>query len=355
LDAVGTRITGIPLTFTTIDPEISVSSTGLVTSEGPTGQFSAIVTAGAVTATIRVVVPTQPAAVIASSQSVFPSPLGIAISPSGVAYLTIPATGAPALYRLNLPSFVFAPPVLGSPPGSPLDVAFSGDGTLAYAPALSPGKLAIIKVASNQVVASVGSLPDNLNAVAVSNDDSTVYVAGANDTLYVIDATARALKAKVNMMHVATALRMDPTGTRLYASSANGHALIEVDASNYTVLRTLPVGGQPQGLDISPDGSELYVADELGRLVIWDLATNAIKDSVPLTGGPFGLALTPDKTQIYVALSEGLKGSVAVFDRLSRALITTIHTDGSPRRIAFDITGLMALVTNDASMVHLVQ
>lgn len=354
LDAVDVPIPGAQVVYSSAASEISIAPGGLVTALGPTGTFDVLAAVGPLETQIRVVVPTHPAGVITVTEPLSLSPWGVAISSHGLAYVTQPATGAPALKRVALPTGAITAGPTGTMGGLPLAVAFSSDGIFAYVPGLSPGALAIIDSRINQAVAWVG-LSDNLYAVLVSADDRRVYVTADNDLMYVIDVATGNTVTAVDLHAVSNQLILHPTLPHILASSFNGAKVLEIDALTNSILRTLPVGGQPQGLAASPDGSELYVADELGRLLVWDLPGNTLKQEITVPAGAYGLALTPDATQIYVTIAGGPDGVVQVYDRVSRALVGTIPTGGSPRRIAFDISGQTAIITNDGGAVHIVQ
>jgi len=354
LDATGHPILDAPVVYSSNAPEISVSSEGLVTGLGQPGTFVVTVTVGELQRPLQIVVPTHPAGIVAATQPLSFSSWGIAVSPRGVVFITEPATGSPALVRANLPSFAISPGPAGMPGGSPLSVGFSSDGAFAYVPALSPGTLSIINTSLNEIVADVPGLPVNLYGVLVAADDSTVYVTADNDSMYVIDPLARKVIASVDLKAVSNQLALHPTLPHVLASSFNAAKVIEIDEVTHQVLRTFAIGGHPQGLAVSPDGTEMYVADEDGRLVVWDLLANALKQEIPVPAGAFGLTLTPDAAQIYVAIAGWANGIVQVYDRHSLALVGTITTGGSPRRIAFDITGRTAVITDDASQVHFI-
>ena len=258
------------------------------------------------------------------------------------------------LVRFNLPSFAAISGPVGNVGGMPLAVAFSSNGAVAYVPALSPGTLSIVDVGLNQTVGSIGGLLGDLSAALVSANDDQVYVTSDNDLMYVIDVPTQTISRTIDLHAVSNMLVQHPTLSHILASSFNGAKVLEVDEATQSVVRTLPVGGQPQGLAISPDGSELYVADELGRLVIWDLNTNTLKQEIVVPPGAFGLSLTPDGVQIYLTIVGNPQGTVLVYDRVSRSLVNTIITGPFPRRIAFDIAGTTAVITSAGTQVHFV-
>jgi DNA-binding beta-propeller fold protein YncE len=114
------------------------------------------------------------------------------------------------------------------------------------------------------------------------------------------------------------------------------------------VARDFIVGGEPQGLALSPDGAELYVADEAGtgRIDVYDLVRLLHETSIPSgaetsDGGPFGVAMSPDGATVYVGVitKEG-PGLIQVIDAATRTIGRTIDSCGRmPRRIAFGFSG----------------
>jgi YVTN family beta-propeller protein len=110
--------------------------------------------------------------------------------------------------------------------------------------------------------------------------------------------------------------------------------------------------GSLQETAASLDGTELYVAMEGGDLIVWDLTTNQLKQTVGEAGG-FGLGLSPDGKFLYVA--DPFSGTVKLVDRVSRIVLRTIPTGGSPRRVAFDPATGIALVTNEGGWVDFVK
>ena len=82
-----------------------------------------------------------------------------------------------------------------------------------------------------------------------------------------------------------------------------------------------------QDVVVSPDQSEIYVADESGSVAFVSLTTGTItRVAVP---GAFGMAMTPDGSQLWTT-QPGL-GQLTVLDRLTRAIGVwehiTVYTD----------------------------
>jgi YVTN family beta-propeller protein len=125
-----------------------------------------------------------------------------------------------------------------------------------------------------------------------------------------------------------------------------------VDPSGPSILRTFAMGGMPQGLALSADGTELYVANQAGWLGVFSVASGTRLDSIALDGAAFGLARSPDNQVLYVGLYDA--GGVVVVNRATRQVIKTLVTGGTPRRIAFTADSRHAVIANEDGWVDVV-
>src|SRR5207244_11677892 len=112
-------------------------------------------------------------------------------------------------------------------------------------------------------------------------DDQTIFVSTNVDTVYRIDPESKTVVAKFGLPTefgvVLIGLTFNRDGTLLYAGSRAAGTVIEYSVTANLLLRTIPVGAQPQGVAVSPDGTELYVADETGfQLLAWSLTTHPL-------------------------------------------------------------------------------
>jgi YVTN family beta-propeller protein len=74
-----------------------------------------------------------------------------------------------------------------------------------------------------------------------------------------------------------------------------------IDTATNTVIATVPVGGGPSGVAVTPDGSRVYVTSGIGVSVI-DTATNMVIGSpIPVESGAAGVAVTADGSRAYVS------------------------------------------------------
>ena len=128
---------------------------------------------------------------------------------------------------------------------------------------------------------------------------------------------------------------------------------------NTVACATIPVGGMPYFMALTPDGGELYITNippqspsAIGSVFVVDTGTNTLVTEIPLeVGFPIGITITPDGARAYVAVSK-YSGStlstgvdrIDVIDTLTHTIVATIPTGG--------IAITRVVVTPDGSRVY---
>src|SRR5215831_4391865 len=83
-----------------------------------------------------------------------------------------------------------------------------------------------------------------------------------------------------------------------YVTNIGSGTVSVIDTATNTVVATVPVGGGPVGVAITPDGTHAYVAHRSfpappGAVSVIDTATNTRVADVRVGVGPVGVAITP--------------------------------------------------------------
>ena len=232
----------------------------------------------------------------------------------------------------------------------PHEVDVSPDGRLAltseYGPNGEPGRhVILIDVATASTVARIDLGPDSRPHTALFLPDGRRAVATMQDSdqLALID-----LEAQTVVRTYATGgreghmVRLSPDGSRAYVSSRLGDGTLSVIFLNEdrapVVIET---GPGAEGLDVSTDGSEIWVANrQVETISVIDAESLEIVetlDSRRFTGriemGPDGYAISPN--------GGGGGGPVPQYLRLwdveSRSLLTEVPLTEEPRANAFGV------------------
>jgi DNA-binding beta-propeller fold protein YncE len=198
-------------------------------------------------------------------------------------------------------------------------------------------------------------------------DSQSAYLGTEDGRVLEFDVASSAVTGSIDLAvekSRANHLALNAAGTLLYASSFTTGTISEIDLASRSVTRLFIVGGEPQGIAVSLDGTELFVADEsgAGNINIYDIVGNRLETVIASgatsgLGGPFGLAMSPDGTTVYVGVitTEG-PGLIQVIDAGRRTIERTINSCGMvPRRIAFGFSGGLAVIADETGCATFVE
>lgn len=116
------------------------------------------------------------------------------------------------------------------------------------------------------------------------------------------------------------------------------------------VTDTIPVGTNPFGVAVSPDGTRAYVTNYGSASVsVINTTTKAVTATIPVNGSPRGVAVSPNGTRAYSA--NRFTASVSVINTASDVVSASIGTGDSPLAIAITPNGDRAYVTLPTSSV----
>ncbi|HSR42097.1 MAG TPA: YncE family protein, partial [Longimicrobiales bacterium] len=135
---------------------------------------------------------------------------------------------------------------------------------------------------------------------------------------------------------------------RAVATMEMSDRLALVDVTTRGVLRTYPTGGREGHMvRLSPDGSRAYVTSRgaEGTLSVIFLAEDRGPVVIPTGEGAEGIAVTPDGGEVWVANRDAR--TISIVDAGSLGVVATLETPPDPRRVEITSTG-RALVPNGA-------
>lgn len=229
----------------------------------------------------------------------------------------------------------------------------------AGAPPVAPGVLVVASMAESTVTlvdgashAVLATLPTGKgpHEVRVSADGRSAYVA-AGRTVTAIDVPGRRVRADFDLGRFsAHDIRVSRDGTRLWAACAGAQAVVELDAVTGQVLRGYGTGQQGSWfVEVSPDERTLYTPNLEGQSVsIIDRASGAVK-VLPLGFPAYGIDITPDGAQVWVTGRD-----VTVIDAATQTVAATVKTPESETgRIRLDTGGRLAVVALARSLAVL--
>lgn len=273
------------------------------------------------------------------------APFSVALHGSGWAYVTLAHAAAVGRVDLAAGRVTTTFPVGCVPSG----IAFDPSGPRAYVCVQYCDEIAVIDTVRHACVGSV-PLPGDPFPLLLSRDGTRVYVTTNEDRLYCLNRKDGRVLAALSLPATSHHLALHPTGKRLYVATRTGGSVLEVDTARHEVLRTFRLGGWPQGLTLSEDGSTLYVANEQHGLDIVRLSTGSRVATLELDGA-CELALSSDHRVLYLGLVHA--GQVKAIDCFNRRVLGTVASGGRPRGIACDRHSGVVVIANEAGWVDL--
>jgi DNA-binding beta-propeller fold protein YncE len=369
LDAMGSPVPGASIAFASDDDtHASVTADGLVRYVGA-GLANISATSGDLVTVVpyRGIRSGHPLGTTATSVRLpggqeGDGPFGVAVDGDGRVLISQTNTGHLASNFYPATSFE-----INGLDGTPTSIAPIGGGKVLVTPTGPDNTdVSVIDLSSLQPVVQM-PLDVTASSVASTPDSLTAYLGTDDGRVLEFDVASSQVTGSIDLevpKSRANHLALNAAGTLLYASSFTSGTISEIDLASKSVLRTFVVGGEPQGLAVSLDGTELFVADEAGTGVInvWDLVTPGLVTSLASgatssAGGPFGLAMSPDGVVAYAGVITGDgPGVILVIDVAAHAIERAITSCGEiPRRIGFGYSGGLAVIADETGCANFVE
>lgn len=140
----------------------------------------------------------------------------------------------------------------------------------------------------------------------------------------------------------------DQSGRRAFVTNAGDNTVSVVDLTARKLIATIGSGSYPHGLRMSPDGREVYVANvQDGTVSVIDVGKLAEVGRIPVGKTPVQVGFTPDGTKVYVSLRD--ENRVAIINTATRSLIGTINVGPNPIQVHATPNGRFVYVANQGA------
>jgi len=135
---------------------------------------------------------------------------------------------------------------------------------------------------------------------------------------------------------------------RAYVSLSGDNEIAVVDLANASVIERIETGAYPHGLRLSPDETELYVANvEDGSVSVIDTRSLIEVAPIPVGAAPVQVGFTPSGDQVYVSLRD--ENAVAVIDTTTRRVTKKIDVGPNPIQVRSTSDGNFVYVANQGT------
>ncbi|SRR6266480_690982 len=243
-------------------------------------------------------------------------------------------------------------------------------GPRAYVPNLDSEDLYVLDTARLSLLATVPIGEGNHDGLcvdtcpfgaAVSPDATRVYVTLFARGLTVLETACNQIIASVSLgaFPGSSGVAITPDGKRVYVTNQSEDSVSVIDAATITVIGTIPVAGEPLGIDVAPDGASTYVVSvfgegrDRGTVSIISSVSSSVTKVIPVGVAPVGIAVSPDGARAYVTNffgddpTRGSNGTVSVLDAGSQEIVGTITVGSGPSLVAVSPDSHTVYVANE--------
>lgn len=136
-----------------------------------------------------------------------------------------------------------------------------------------------------------------------------------------------------------------PNQKQLYTAniSSNTVTLFDLGAQPLAVVQ-LPVADKPEGIDLTPNGKEVWVAHRgSGQVSVIDTASRKVVETLKVGGDPYRVKFTPDGQRALI--TDPANGALLVLDVTTRKELKRFNIEGAPAGITVTPDSKRAFVT----------
>ncbi|MBX3240527.1 MAG: YncE family protein [Chitinophagaceae bacterium] len=145
-------------------------------------------------------------------------------------------------------------------------------------------------------------------------------------------------------------LVITPDAAKVYVANRGSHTVTSIGSGTVAAgnIKQVKTGKAPEGIDISPDGSRVWVGNTGdGSIDIIDTRSDSIVQHIAVGKSPIRIKFTPDGKRVIVSDSGGEE--VIILDASSGAVIKRIRADAAPMGIAIAGDGKTAFIAHSNS------
>jgi YVTN family beta-propeller protein len=211
---------------------------------------------------------------------------------------------------------------------SPAGICVSPNGRKLYVTNQANNSVRVINTLTNSVITNI-PVGDEPKGITITPNGKKIYVTNfVGGTISVIDSTTNAVSATILYFGFPYGICMHPDGTKAYATNT-GSGVAQINTSTDYISYTLSVPEYTNQVAISASGTRMCSISALNNsATIIDPNPIYPLYTANVSNGPSGVDLSPDGSKIYVTSLFG--NFVKVISTLTYETIATIPVGNAP-------------------------
>ena len=175
----------------------------------------------------------------------------------------------------------------------------------------------------------------------------------AGDNIHIIDPATNKVVGEIKGVEASHGVATSPDGSRIYISEEDRKTLDVIDGKTLEVTRRIPLSGNPNLIDMTPDGRWIYVAiaqdwsdlsefpvikaKPSGGVDVIDAVSLTNVKTIPIKGGIHDLNVTPDGKYVIAGSVRAAKppaNAMFVIDTRTNEIAWTLAMNRGPSPMA---------------------
>lgn len=187
-------------------------------------------------------------------------------------------------------------------------------------------------------------------AMAVRDDGLAYFTEAYNAGVGITSTRTKTLDGFIPTGQAPTGVAFSPDGATAYVANQLSENVSVINVATAQVVATISTGGaDPFAVQVSPDGSRLFIGTNGTAVLIVDTGTNQVIQSVDVGAAPNAFVVAPDNRIIYVSAFVG--GTVTELDMFTGSVLRTFSIGGTPQGLAITRKGDRLYVANEAGFL----
>jgi YVTN family beta-propeller protein len=184
-------------------------------------------------------------------------------------------------------------------------------------------------------------------AIAVRDDGLAYFTEPYNAGVGITSTKTRAVDGFIPTGNVPTGVAFSPDGATAYVANQVDNNVSVINVATSQVTATISTGSYATfAVQVSLDGSRLFIGTNQNVVYIVDTGTNQIIGSATVGDAPNAFVVAPDNRIIYVSSFAG--GTVTELDMLTGTALRTFFVGGTPQGMALTRKSDRLYVANEA-------
>ncbi|MFX3624592.1 MAG: cytochrome D1 domain-containing protein [Ectobacillus sp.] len=233
-------------------------------------------------------------------------------------------------------------------------IAISPDGSILYSGTGFEGKTLVAINTKTKKIMNKIAFDEGVHGIDVSSDGKYLYVSlmpglgKGEGTVSILNTKDMKQVAAVNTGGGPAHIAVTPDGSQVWVANVNGNTVAVIDTKTNKLIKTIAVGQVPNEVAVSADGKWAFVANvESNTVTVIDAKSMEVVKSIAAREAPHGVTVSPDSAEVWVANNKS--NDVSIIDIKTFNIKATIPTGAYANHVAFSQDGKWAYVTNRQS------